>query len=320
MSVVVSVVAALIVVGGTAPVPYVEHVQVLPWLDDIYGAGAMVAYPASLSPFEGSLALGPSVAEGVSATEALESSTAGPVRIMCASQGCLVSDQVMADDAKAGVPASQVSFVQVADPLRGNGILGLVARMFPGISIPVLDYTPIPVPVTPYNVTVVVQEYDGIADFPDRWWNLVADVNAVMGANYLHGNTAYVDLNSVPAQDITATVNKFGGVTSTYLVPTPVLPLLMPLEGRVPQPVLNMLNALLRPIVDAGYSRTPPVQEPTTSAAVPVSVTAKPVAATPVKAAKIAKSTKPVVHKPDTPHATHTTPVVRNHAHEGHHK
>ena len=71
----------------------------------------------------------------------------------------------------------------VADPLRPGGILsGLPA----GLLLPILDYTTRSVPDSQYDIVVLKQEYDGIADFPDRPWNLLADANALAGIVYLH--------------------------------------------------------------------------------------------------------------------------------------
>ena len=44
-----------------------------------------------------------------------------------------------------------------------------------------------------------------------------------------------------------------------YMVPSPTLPMLMPLELiGVPQPVVNNLNSILQPIVNDGYSSLTP--------------------------------------------------------------
>ena len=51
------------------------------------------------------------------------------------------------------------------------------------------------------------------------------------------------------------TKNETGATTTTYLVRDPELPMLKPLDGVLPQPVINQANAVLKPIVDRGYSR-----------------------------------------------------------------
>jgi hypothetical protein len=110
---------------------------------------------------------------------------------------------------------------------------------------------------SPYDTIVVVGEYDGWADFPNRPWNLLADLNAVAGMAYVHSNSSLSNPDGVPPQNITVTTNPTGATTTTYLVPTPTLPLLQPLvQLGVPAPVVSLLNTALKPAVDAGYSRT----------------------------------------------------------------
>ncbi len=115
-----------------------------------------------------------------------------------------------------------------------------------------------PLPVTQYDLTVVIAEYDGIADAPDNWLNLLAVANAIMGAKQFHTSAAFTsDLSQVPAQDITVVKNTKGGTTTTYVVPTAILPLLQPLiEKGMPASEVAVLDGLLRPIIDSAYVRT----------------------------------------------------------------
>jgi len=187
----------------------------------------------------------------------------------------LVADeemQLLANDPTA--PAKdQLSFVVVGDANRG------VFKGFQGLKIPTFDVVPV-VPVTKYDVTVVTGEYDGIGNWPDRWWNLLADANALAGMGLLqqilpqdivdhyhlndfgsvHSDTIrYTDLSQVPAKDITTKTNALGGVTTTYVVPTADLPLLRPLKSLgVPQNVIDVLEKVLKPIIDSAYVRNDP--------------------------------------------------------------
>lgn len=114
-----------------------------------------------------------------------------------------------------------------------------------------------PLPETQYNLKVVAAEYDGIADFPDNPFNGLAVMNAVMGGFLLHVPMAYYDISQVPADHITVSPpNSRGGVTTTILIPTPVLPLLQPMldKGADPDKIAE-LDAKLRPIVDRAYKR-----------------------------------------------------------------
>lgn len=111
-------------------------------------------------------------------------------------------------------------------------------------------------PETPYDLKVVKAEYDGVADWPDNWLNALAVINAVMGAGSLHVASAFYDITLVPPEYITTTTNSLGGTTTTYLIPTPVLPILQPLvdSGASPQTV-EFLDAVLRPVIDTAYQR-----------------------------------------------------------------
>ncbi|MDG4668749.1 PE-PPE domain-containing protein [Mycobacterium sp. 236(2023)] len=113
-----------------------------------------------------------------------------------------------------------------------------------------------PLPETPYNLLVVTAEYDGIADFPDNPFNLLAVVNAVMGYNQLHYPAAFTDISQVPEEYITTTTNSKGGTTTTVLIPTRVLPLLKPLSDvGVSDDAVAYLDKILRPLVDSAYHR-----------------------------------------------------------------
>jgi hypothetical protein len=168
-------------------------------------------------------------------------------------------------------PPSQLSFVVLGDADRS------MLRKLQGVPLPLITYTVHPVPVTEYNVLVVAGEYDGLGDWPDRTWNLLADLNALAGTSLLqqalpeqivtalkldafgsvHRTAMDADLTNLP---YTTSTNAAGGITTTYLVPTPDLPLLRPLKPLgVPQPVIDALTAVLRPIIDSAYFRNDPV-------------------------------------------------------------
>lgn len=113
----------------------------------------------------------------------------------------------------------------------------------------------IPLPVTPYNVFVIKAEYDAIADFPDRPFNLLAVANAIMGADQLHYDSAFYDVLTQPTK-YSITTNRLGGTTTTIMIPTPLLPLLTPLKdaGMAPDK-LAKLDKFLRPMINRAYRR-----------------------------------------------------------------
>ena len=85
-----------------------------------------------------------------------------------------------------------VSFVLIANPNRPNG--GILER-FNGLHIPILNVTfdgatttasPIVDGSYLYPTADISRQYDGWSDFPAYPLNLLADVNALAGIQYLH--------------------------------------------------------------------------------------------------------------------------------------
>lgn len=143
-----------------------------------------------------------------------------------------------------------------------------------------------------------------------------------MGLFYRHGQTGTATLAGVPTHDITTTVNSHGATITSYLVPCDFLPLTQPLlDLGVSAATVDKLNAVLRPVIDAGYSRndppataTPPAQtvdtartETTIKASVAEAAISDP--ATPAR-------TSPALARPGTTRlhhdsATNSPPAVR---------
>jgi hypothetical protein len=127
--------------------------------------------------------------------------------------------------------------------------------------------TPVP---TKYDTKVVTGQYDGYADFPDRP-NALAVANAIAGSQLVHIPSMLTDLSKVPASNITTTRNALGGVTTSYLVPTPTLPLV------ALNPKLKAKEAQLRKTIDAAYSRNDPKVAAASTSLAPAAATAAPV-------------------------------------------
>ena len=108
---------------------------------------------------------------------------------------------------------------------------------------------PDPIPAdSPYHGTEVVRQYDGWADWPTDTRNMLAVLNAIVGAQIVHTNYVNVDLNDPN------NIRHVDGNTTYVFVPNPMLPLVQ-LTGAL-APLLNpVLDPILRPIVEAGYSR-----------------------------------------------------------------
>lgn len=243
-------------VSGTRtfhPPPYPE--QLLP----DYFAGDVITridYPASILGMDASVA--------VATAGLVDAVQNGDGQLVAAgfSQGAIAvgyaKQALMALPADLRPAADRLGFVTVGDPTGAQGIL----RMLP-FKVPLLDLTPFSPPETPYDTVVVNGEYDGWADFPDRPWNLVSLVNALLGTAYVHGGYETVpgglDLSTVPPANITTSTNSLGGTTTVYLIPTERLPLVQPLRDiGVPEPVVAALETPLKAMVDAGYVRNDP--------------------------------------------------------------
>ena len=249
-------------------------------------------WPGQLTPFNGTLTLNESVSAGLVTMDEAIRNTPGPKIVAGASGSTLVVDEEMrrlANDPTAP-PADELSFVVLGDANRG------IFKQLRGVKVPILDYTVPQIPVTMYNLTVVTGQYDGMGDWPDRPWNLLADWNALTGMGLLqqivpqeivdalkleafgsvHYDAMFADLTKIPAANITTSVNALGGVTTTYVVPTADLPMLRPLKALgVPQETIDALETVLRPIIDSAYVRNDPAWlKPITQPVPPAATTA----------------------------------------------
>jgi PE-PPE domain len=251
--------------GGLTPAEYAALTPQIGanWLPGT--SPVVVDYPATAGPLWGRDAptADQSTATGqANLHAAIMTATANgePVVVAGLSEGTIVIDRelaYLATDASAP-PANQLTFVLFASPSRG-----VASLLAPGTYIPVLGYTTRSIPQSQYNTDVVFAEFDGWADFPDRPWYLIADANAIMGAGYLHTPTALADRSR--AVVVSSTTNSKGGTTTTYMTPTQRLPLTDPLRrAGVPTSVTDKIDEVLRPVVDAGYSRndTGPIPAP----------------------------------------------------------
>ena len=242
------------------------------------GSPAKVDYPASFFPVSSGYLNDPtfdaSVGEGLAHLEGSDVKT-GDV-IFGFSQGAVVASEY-----KGKYPGKDVTYVLVENPDRPNG--GVLER-FEGLSIPLLGVsfngaTPNTGPTGAKTVDIS-RQYDGWSDFPAYPLNFLADANAIAGIYYLHGKTQSADEvsgdelaplkaqaellghNTIYYQNDTATNTEY------YLIPTDRLPLLMPFEGIVPDPILDAADAPLRAIVELGYDRSD-YGKPTTAGIAP---------------------------------------------------
>ncbi len=166
------------------------------------------------------------------------------VTVVGLSAGSLVVDAVMgnlAADTGASV-RDIVEFYTVENTT--------LQRPYP-VYNPFINYTFEPQPETPYDVVNVTGEYDGFADYPQRWWNALAVANALAGEIFVHIPVMFDNLDTAD-KTVTVTKNDQGGTTTTYFVRAARLPLV-----RV-FPFLRPFESQLRAIIDAGYTRNDP--------------------------------------------------------------
>ena len=246
--------SSALVVGGLATPTMHDLVMAQVLGDQLHGQQRVsINWPAEAAPYTGSrdMTLGASIAVGITNLNAEIAAALGrlsapgeKVTVVGLSAGSLVVTEVlrlMAADANAPDP-NDITFIVVADSSRQK----LIDKAKYNSRY---DYTYQPAPETEYDVIVVTGEYDGMADFPDRWWNFTAVLNAIAGSIFVHVPVMFADLDDVPAENITVDVNSLGGTTTHYLVPAKTLPLVQLM------PWLKSKEAELKAKVDAGYAR-----------------------------------------------------------------
>lgn len=283
-----------ITVPGAGPLYYPNFITSLPYLGQLIYAGSIpgplsvsvlqgydilnhaigqnwfpgttaqvVNYPASIGLISGSLAapgVNQAVAMGQRALNdqimnAFANGNGSPVSIAALSEGTIVVNRELAYLAAdpTAPPPSALRFAMFNGPETG-----LLHTYLPnGLTVPFVDYTAQGLPSTQYDVSVVFGQYDFFGNPPDRPWNIPAWVNSVFAGVYNHNTTSLASVSD--AVEVSSATTSLGGTVTTYMIPSPTLPMLLPLEQiGVPQPIVSNLNAFLQPIVNEGYSSLTP--------------------------------------------------------------
>ena len=216
-----------------------------------------VSTPEQFMPVSGTMPFDQSVGQGVSnLDQAINAQPAGEsIVVFGYSQSARIASIEKGNLAAAG-STLPISFVLIGNPNRPNG--GILQR-FEGLEIPILGVTfdgATPTN-TDFKTVDITRQYDGWSDFPTNPLNPFATANAVAGIQYLHSDYQSVGLGDALYQ------GSYGD-TDYYMIPSQRLPLLIPLEqAGVPSPVVTIIDAPARVLVEAGYNRTISPGEPT---------------------------------------------------------
>ena len=209
-----------------------------------------VSTPEQFMPVSGAMPFDQSVGQGVvNLNQAINAQPAGESLVVFGySQSARIASIQKGNLAAAG-STLPVSFVLIGNPNRPNG--GILER-FEGLQIPLAGITfdgATPTDTT-FKTVDVTRQYDGWSDFPNNPLNPFATANAIAGIQYLHSDYQSVGLGDALYQ------GSYGD-TDYYMIPSQRLPLLMPLDqAGVPSPLVTMLDAPTRVLVEAGYDRT----------------------------------------------------------------
>jgi hypothetical protein len=268
---------AILIMSGsgtaTPPVDFMIKAASL-YSPGVTGPLQAVSTAEGLYPFTGvkDLTLDISLARGVTTLDNAITAVLGPapstkvVSVGGVSQSAIIASMEMPRLLAEGYNSSNAFFTLVGDPSNPNG--GLLPR-FPGVSIPSLGITfGTSTPSSDFPTTIWTAEYDGFADFPRYPIDFLADLNALFGIAYVHGNY----LNLTPDQLASApTLSQSEPTLTTYrMIPTANLPLVTPLRGIpvIGNPLADLLQPDLRALVNWGYG-DPNYGWSTTSADVP---------------------------------------------------
>ncbi|MBY0442941.1 MAG: PE-PPE domain-containing protein [Mycobacteriaceae bacterium] len=226
-----------------------------------YPAGAPFSWmPTWLTPGPRDHAtIGQAVTQATDNLDAAIHQGTEPAAAIGLSQGALALDQVQARLAHdpTAPPPDHLQFTTFGDPSGVNGFgKSFLASIFPpGSYIPLVDYTMPQQPESQYDSNRVFAAYDGLADFPDRPDNLIALINCAFGAAIGHTPAAFAHRSDAPPQNIRTTVNSLGATTTTYMLPVNHLPMTLPLRYLGwPDSLVDRIDALLQPEIDAAYS------------------------------------------------------------------
>ncbi|WP_396932517.1 PE-PPE domain-containing protein [Mycolicibacterium sp.] len=258
------------------PVPYIAQFWPFPFA----GWGGLNGAKWNVSVASGVQSLNDQIAAANTADPG------GDIVIFGYSQGATVSNIVKRQlaDANGGVIPDRYSFVLIGDPQRPNG--GLFERLALLGTVPILDATfgqPAPTDTTvlpAVNTTDIAFQYDGVADFPANPLNVLADLNALAGFWYIHGNylsprgtqpaTELPYGYTIPELQVAIDCSQSPKNCQTYndtlyiTIPAKTLPIMQPLldigaatgTTAIIKPFVDLISPVTRVLIETGYDRS----------------------------------------------------------------
>jgi PE-PPE domain len=257
--------------GTTYPDPYANGLFTPEGLYPLTGVHTLVLnYPSD--PTTGFPALSTSVGQGMAILEnAISSNTAaGDISTVFGySQSSTISSLVMQQLDLSGTPSNiPAQFLLIGDPSAPNG--GLLER-FAGfetmsgqthdlpLSLPALGVSfDGATPANDFTTSIYTLEYDGFADFPRYPLNFLADLNAFLGIEEIHGTY----LTDFTPQDIASEAFLLPGsealgadtLTNYYMIDqTPPLVQLLSGIPVIGKPLADLLGPDLTVLINLGY-------------------------------------------------------------------
>jgi PE-PPE domain len=205
----------------------------------------------------------------------LSTDPTGDIAIFGYSQGAAVASIEKTNLADV-TNKSQFAFVLIGNIERPNG--GLWERLAALGTVPILNVTTgLPTPTdTGIQTTDIAFQYDGVADFPEYPINILGDLNAIGGFEYIHGdylnpttkNPGALPYGYTPATLAAAIANPANqqvvGDTTYITIPATSLPILYPFENLAAAtgtlvlvaPIVNLIQPALQVLIETGYNRT----------------------------------------------------------------
>jgi hypothetical protein len=192
-------------------------------------------------------------------TGQLAANPSEPVGVFGFNQSAIISSLEMTQLHSEGVPSDNVNFVLIGDLMNPNG--GVFER-FAGLQLPSIGYNFYgATPGDLYPTAIYTLEYDGLADFPQYPINLLSDLNAFAGTQFV--SLTYPTLTADQLDAAIHLTNTVGPtMTNYFMIPVDQLPLLDPVRDipLIGNPLADLLQPDLTLLVNLGYDNPDPLE------------------------------------------------------------